>query len=145
HYYNYTFDGTNHRIFIDGVEVGQSTTAATQNAVPQYLYLGSYSGGEYFEGTIDEARYSLTHKSADWIETEYNNQISPGSFAVIGEEQVMNHLVTAGVCNSPFVLTGYPSGGTFSGPGVAGNLFDPGVAGAGTHTIIYTHFLDGCN
>ncbi len=29
------------------------------------------------------------------------------------------------------------TGGTFSGPGVTGNSFDPATAGAGTHTIMY--------
>ena len=29
------------------------------------------------------------------------------------------------------------TGGAFSGPGVTGNMFDPGVAGPGTHTIEY--------
>lgn len=33
-------------------------------------------------------------------------------------------------------LTGTP-GGTFSGPGVAGNTFDPSLAGVGTHVIKY--------
>ena len=35
-------------------------------------------------------------------------------------------------------LTASPAGGTFSGPGVAGNRFDPATAGAGTHTLTYT-------
>ncbi|MCC2548961.1 hypothetical protein LJY25_21125, partial [Hymenobacter sp. BT175] len=34
-------------------------------------------------------------------------------------------------------LTASPPGGTFSGPGVAGNLFYPAAAGLGTHTITY--------
>ncbi|MCS6917309.1 MAG: GEVED domain-containing protein [Chitinophagales bacterium] len=39
----------------------------------------------------------------------------------------------------PVVLTGVPSGGTFSGPGIVnGNVFDPAVAGPGIHTITYT-------
>ena len=37
------------------------------------------------------------------------------------------------------VLTGNPSGGTYSGPGVSGNNFDPSAAGAGTHTVMYTY------
>lgn len=37
---------------------------------------------------------------------------------------------------------GLPSGGSYSGPGVSGNQFDPSVAGAGTHTITYS-YTDG--
>ena len=43
-------------------------------------------------------------------------------------------------------LTGSPAGGTFSGTGVsAGGIFDPAVAGVGSHEIMYT-FTDtnGC-
>ncbi len=50
-----------------------------------------------------------------------------------------------GVCNldAPFALSGAtPAGGTYSGTGVSGGIFDPGVAGAGTHTITYT-YTDG--
>ena len=37
-------------------------------------------------------------------------------------------------------LTGNPSGGTFSGPGISGNSFDPAVAGVGgPYTITYTY------
>lgn len=35
-------------------------------------------------------------------------------------------------------LTGTPALGTFSGPGIVGNSFNPAIAGAGTHTITYT-------
>ena len=44
------------------------------------------------------------------------------------------------VCiNEPsFNLTGAPPGGSFSGPGVTGNTFDPSSAGGGTHDIIYS-------
>ncbi len=48
--------------------------------------------------------------------------------------------------NSPSsVLTGSPAGGTFSGPGIAGNVFDPAFAGIGTHTITYSFYdVHGC-
>jgi glucose/arabinose dehydrogenase len=38
----------------------------------------------------------------------------------------------------PVTLAGIPSGGTFSGPGISGNMFDPAVAGVGVHVITYT-------
>ncbi|NVO19855.1 MAG: T9SS type A sorting domain-containing protein [Bacteroidetes bacterium] len=40
-------------------------------------------------------------------------------------------------------LTGSPAGGTFSGPGISGNSFNPSTAGAGgPYTITYT-YMDG--
>lgn len=39
----------------------------------------------------------------------------------------------------PLTLVGSPAGGIFAGPGVRnGNLFDPALAGVGTHSITYT-------
>jgi photosystem II stability/assembly factor-like uncharacterized protein len=35
-----------------------------------------------------------------------------------------------------------PSGGTFSGPGISGSMFDPSTAGVGTHNVTYS-FTDG--
>lgn len=48
--------------------------------------------------------------------------------------------------NDPLTLTGgLPAGGVYSGTGVAAGVFDPSVAGIGTHAITYT-FTDatGC-
>ncbi len=42
-------------------------------------------------------------------------------------------------------LTATPAGGTFSGSGVTGNIFNPSVAGVGTHNIIYYYTdINGC-
>ena len=57
----------------------------------------------------------------------------------------MDFLVSVGICNGPLILTGYPSGGIFSGTGVTGTVFHPEIAGAGTHIISYTNSVDGCN
>jgi hypothetical protein len=49
------------------------------------------------------------------------------------------------VCQFPASITltgGSPSGGTYTGPGVTAGIFDPSVAGGGTHTITYS-FTDG--
>lgn len=40
---------------------------------------------------------------------------------------------------TPVSLTGVPFGGTFSGPGINGNMFSPALAGIGTHQVIYTY------
>ena len=38
-----------------------------------------------------------------------------------------------------------PEGGTYSGPGVVDNMFDPAQAGIGTHTLTYTYMDEqGC-
>ena len=39
-------------------------------------------------------------------------------------------------------LNGSPSGGTYTGTGVSGNVFNPATAGAGTHTLMYV-YTDG--
>lgn len=44
----------------------------------------------------------------------------------------------------PVQLTGSPAGGTFSGPGIIGDLFYPGNAGTGNHPITYTYSISGC-
>jgi Secretion system C-terminal sorting domain len=42
-------------------------------------------------------------------------------------------------------LAGSPTPGTWSGPGVTGNSFNPATAGAGTHSVIYTYTdSNGC-
>jgi hypothetical protein len=43
------------------------------------------------------------------------------------------------VVDGPSTLTGNPSGGTFSGPGVNGNQFEPATAGVGMHVVTYTY------
>ena len=50
-----------------------------------------------------------------------------------------NYLITDG----PVQLTGTPSGGIFTGAGVQGNMFDPSLAGLGTHSVIYM-YSNGC-
>jgi len=41
--------------------------------------------------------------------------------------------------STPIPLTGYPAGGTFSGPGIVFNAFNPQLAGPGNHVITYTY------
>jgi len=46
----------------------------------------------------------------------------------------------------PDTLLGFPSGGVYSGAGLNSNLFDPTIAGIGTHYISYTYTnANGCS
>ncbi|MCF8296181.1 MAG: T9SS type A sorting domain-containing protein [Saprospiraceae bacterium] len=40
---------------------------------------------------------------------------------------------------SAITLTGSPTGGTFSGNGISGNIFNPSTAGIGVHSITYSY------
>ena len=53
---------------------------------------------------------------------------------------------TVYVCtgDSPITLIGSPSGGTFSGQGIIGDVFDPITAGVGTFSLVYTYIDGGC-
>ena len=56
--------------------------------------------------------------------------------------------LAAAYCNdaASATLTGSPSGGTFSGPGISGNSFNPASAGNGVHTITYNYSdVNGCS
>jgi hypothetical protein len=56
-----------------------------------------------------------------------------------------NAQATACLSDPAFTLTGSPAGGTFSGPGVAGNMFSPNSAGVGTQTLVYSYTdANGC-
>ncbi|GIV32483.1 MAG: hypothetical protein KatS3mg031_0018 [Chitinophagales bacterium] len=43
------------------------------------------------------------------------------------------------------VVTVSPPGGTLSGNGISGNMFDPAAAGPGTHAITYSYTNNGCS
>ena len=58
----------------------------------------------------------------------------------------MYHSPLDPTCESSTIVLegGFPLGGTYSGIGITDSLFDPAVAGIGTHTITYS-FSDGNN
>jgi len=53
--------------------------------------------------------------------------------------------ISVGVCVTSYLLEdGTPTGGVYSGAGVTGNIFNPSVAGVGTHTLTYTYSAGAC-
>ena len=87
----------------------------------------------------------------DWeIEEDDMECVTPRATATAtvtaGPAVSVTGLATSYTTVDPVVtLTGNPSGGTFSGPGISGNTFNPSLAGVGTHTINYTYTdINGC-
>lgn len=56
HHCVYTFDGLNHKLYVDGAETSNSR-ANTQQDIPTLLMFGNYpSGNQYFAGDMDDIR-----------------------------------------------------------------------------------------
>jgi uncharacterized repeat protein (TIGR01451 family) len=85
HLYTGTYDQASNAwlVYVDGNKVGSCTmTGSPTFSSRSTLTLGSMGKGaqEYLNGAIDEFRASSVARSADWINTEYNNQSNPPSF-----------------------------------------------------------------
>jgi hypothetical protein len=79
HYVALTFDGSTLTLYKDGVSV--DTASGSMNTNENNLTLG-----EYLTGTLDEIRISNTARSGAWINTTYQNQNDPSSFATFGSQ-----------------------------------------------------------
>ena len=78
-HYAYTFDGTTHRLYIDGAQVA-SGQAAPQAAAPVALNLGRWtSGQEYFTGQLDDLRIYGRALTAAEVLALANDQIPPAA------------------------------------------------------------------
>ncbi len=110
-----TYDGTTKKIWLNGAG------GATNNANPNFLNNSLYSlrigaganenaTGQYFwNGSLDEMRYSSVNRSADWIKAEYDNQKSSQSLvsygAITGPRIITSPLTATGTFNSAFSYT----------------------------------------
>jgi hypothetical protein len=56
HHYVYTYDGSTHRLYLDGVQRGTSTTAPDTGPVRNARIGAIYNNAENFQGQIDEVR-----------------------------------------------------------------------------------------
>jgi len=90
HYAALTFanDGTD-TLYVDGKSAGTANNIYSGYSPSYEYFIGTgytllgYLGDNswfYFGGTLDEVSIANTVHSADWIQTEYNNQGSPGTF-----------------------------------------------------------------
>ena len=90
HYVVATYDNSNIRLYVDGTEVKNKAETAALEANTGDIHIGIETYGGFdkaFDGTIDETRISDTIRSADWIQTSYNNQSDPATFITLGSEE----------------------------------------------------------
>lgn len=129
-------------------------SSVCQGANPVTLSGGSPAGGTY-SGTgvtgnqfdpvaagVGTHTITYTYTGANTCSATATQNITVTALPTV----LFGMLSTLCVTSSPFTLTtGSPVGGTYSGPGVTGNQFDPSVAGLGTHTLNYTVSSGGCS
>lgn len=74
------------RLYINGTQVSYDQTGGTgQQGGFTGMLIGAYFGAILkWDGKIDEVHILKVALSADWITTEYNNQVTPASFYTVG-------------------------------------------------------------
>ncbi len=110
-----------------------------------YTFLWSNSStGEDLSG-VGAGAYSCTVTDTNGCTTavtaNLNDPNAPTVTLVFGLDTVCQ------ATTAPFILTGgSPAGGTFTGPGVTGNTFDPMAANIGFNLVSYTYTdVNGCS
>ena len=84
-----TYDGSNMRAYLNGVQVGSAAQTGNLDSSTSVVMIGGRLDlGRFFPGMIDEVRVADVARSSGWIQTEYNNQNSPSSFYTFGSEEI---------------------------------------------------------
>ncbi|HSA42772.1 MAG TPA: hypothetical protein P5112_03735 [Bacteroidales bacterium] len=110
---------------------------------------GLYSGAGVTGNSFDPAAAGPGLHTITYIYTDINGCNNQCNFSIlVFALPVVNCPADISVCIDvpAFELTGgTPSGGTYSGPGVSSNSFDPSAAGPGIHSINYAYSeITGC-
>jgi hypothetical protein len=95
-------------IYVNGISYAVTTLQAPVGTNPGYAghptYLGSNSlNTRTFDGSIDEVRIATVDKSAQWIQTEYNNQKPNSTMISLGLHQGQATTCTA-INNTAWVI-----------------------------------------
>jgi hypothetical protein len=122
---------------------GDSVTFNASGANTYVWMPGNISNNNFTQFQNTTTTYTLTGTAANGCTDSANVTVTVNTLPV----------VTASISNDTLclnsaaaTLTGSPAGGTFSGNGVNGNLFNASVAQAGTHPVVYTYTdANGCS
>ncbi len=103
------------------------------------VFSGQGMNGDVFDpATVGNGIYTINYA---YIDSNNCSSSTSQVVTVTGTQATFSGLDTAYCSNggSADTLIGVPSGGTFTGQGINGNVFDPVAAGNGTYTINYQY------
>lgn len=86
---------TDYRLYLNAGNKTTNSSSVAYGTVTNAVIGSDNQAGNYFDGGIDEVRYSNVARSDSWITTEYNNQSSPGTFYTLGTEFMQTAAVVA--------------------------------------------------
>jgi PKD repeat protein len=107
---------------------------------------GIWSGPGVVGNTFDPAisgygNHIVTYSITDANGCSDTDQIT---ITVATPDATINQVDTLCVISPPVTLTAHDLGGVWAGPGVVGDVFYPGVAGAGDHSVSYSIINPDC-
>lgn len=154
--YEWTFTdaGNCAAIRIDSILVNPTPTVTLAsfndiciNESPQLLVggqpnFGVYSGTGVTNGSFDPTVAGLGTHTITYTFGPPNCQDFATSTITVNPAPVVMHPDLPGLCegDDPIIISGgSPVGGTYSGPGITGNQFDPVTVGVGLHVITYAY------
>jgi hypothetical protein len=115
---------------------------------PRTLSGGSPSGGVYSGPGVSSGEFDAGDAGTGFHTLTYTYTNAQGCSAFATRTIIVYGLPTVTLGSFPdrcinageVTLTGgNPSGGTYSGPGISGGVFDPNDAGTGSHTVTYEY------
>jgi PKD repeat protein len=109
---------------------------------------GTWTGAGVSGNTFDPAIAGIGNHIITYSITDLNGCSSSDQITITVDPAPDATITPVGtLCvNSPVVtLTAHDTGGTWTGPGITGNIFDPATAGAGNHIISYLIINANCS
>jgi len=132
-----TDQSTGNPIFNASVSFNPAIYAESTN-LTGYYGVGTANNSGSYTITVSAPGYQTYTTTVTLVDCQTVNldvALNSGACPTIS----FNTLPTSVSSNAPINLVGSPGAGTFSGPGVVFNAFNPGLAGPGFHTITYTY------
>lgn len=131
-----THDGTRMSYYINGQLMGSTTVNTDFWSNSNDLIIGgghrATSTPIYFDGIVDEVRVSSSARSAEWIQTQYNNQNATSTFYTLGAQESDS--------SAPTVTTNFASNVGASSARLHGNITSTGgeTGGSTEHGFAYS-------